>query len=147
MMKSMNESDAVAGFSAISHPDRLRIVRMLVVAGADGMSAGAIAGALDEAQPSRVSFHLKELEHANLLESRRDGKSVIYSVKFAILSALVAFLMHDCCQGHCAYCDEAITLLEKCSGKPTGPIRCEQVKRPVKRAIKSQAPQLGRKQR
>ena len=47
----MNETAALRGFGAIAHVDRLRIVRMLVVAGADGMSAGAIAAALDGAQP------------------------------------------------------------------------------------------------
>lgn len=123
----MNEQDALAGFSAISHEARLRIVRMLVVAGADGMAAGAIASALDGAQPSRVSFHLKDLEHARLIESRRDSKSIIYSVNWTILTALSAFLVHDCCQGHCQYCDKAIAFLAKCEGRPSGPLRCEPV--------------------
>ncbi|MBL8582854.1 MAG: helix-turn-helix transcriptional regulator [Rhizobiaceae bacterium] len=121
----MDERAALAGFSAISHQDRLRIVRMLIVAGADGMAAGAIASALGEALPSRISFHLKELDHAGLIVSRRDGKSIIYSADFPALSDLVAFLMHDCCQGHCAYCDKAIALFAKCSGRPTGPVRCD----------------------
>lgn len=78
----MNETAALRGFGAIAHADRLRIVCMLVVAGADGMSAGAIAAALDGAQPSRVSFHLKELEQAGLTLARREGKSIIYSADF-----------------------------------------------------------------
>ncbi|MPM86032.1 hypothetical protein SDC9_133115 [bioreactor metagenome] len=116
----MQEKTVLAGFSALSHEDRLRIIRMLVVAGAEGMAAGAIAGELNDAQPSRVSFHLKELEHAGLVQGRREGKSVIYSASFPALSDLVAFLMHDCCQGHCAYCDKAIKLFAKCTGRPTG---------------------------
>jgi len=115
----IREQEALTGFSAISHEARLRIVRMLIVAGADGMAAGAIASALDGAQPSRVSFHLKGLEHAGLIESRREGTSIIYSADFPALSALVAFLMHDCCHGHCAYCDQAIALFAKCEGRPT----------------------------
>ncbi|MEH6387669.1 ArsR/SmtB family transcription factor [Pseudomonas profundi] len=120
----MEEKAALSGFSALAHQDRLRIIRMLVVAGADGMPAGAIAAALDEATPSRISFHLKELEHAGLVHGRRDGKSIIYSANWPVLSDLVAFLMHDCCQGHCEYCDRAIALFSKCEGRPTGPIRC-----------------------
>lgn len=114
----MDESSALLGFSALSHVDRLRIVRMLVVSGADGMAAGAIAAALNDAPPSRVSFHLKELEHSGLVESRRDGRSIIYSALFPALSNLVAFLMHDCCQGHCTYCDQAIALFARCEGRP-----------------------------
>lgn len=121
----MEEKSALAGFSALAHQDRLRIIRMLVVAGADGMAAGSIASALGDAPPSRISFHLKELEHAGLVQGRRDGKSIIYSANWPVLSDLVAFLMHDCCQGHCEYCDRAIALFAKCEGRPTGPIRCE----------------------
>lgn len=113
----MDEKQALTAFAAIAQETRLRIVRMLVVAGADGMAAGAIARALDGASGPRVSFHLKELEHAGLVESRRDGKSIIYSAIFPALSDLVAFLMHDCCQGHCAYCDRAIALFAKCTGR------------------------------
>lgn len=116
----MEQTRALIAFSALAHESRLRIVRMLVVAGADGMSAGDIAAALDASSPSRVSFHLKELEHAGLIASRREGKSIIYSACWASLADLVAFMMHDCCQGHCRYCDQAIELFSKCTGMPTG---------------------------
>lgn len=85
------------------------------------MAAGAIAAALDDSPPTRVSFHLKELSHAGLVTSRRDGKSIIYSADFPALADLVTFLMHDCCEGHCAYCDKAIAVFAKCTGRPTGP--------------------------
>lgn len=115
----MNERFALSAFAAISQETRLRIVRLLVVAGAEGMAAGAIAEALGGAAPSRVSFHLSQLEHAGLVQSRREGRSIVYSAIFPALSDLVAFLMHDCCQGHCAYCDRAIALFAKCEGRPT----------------------------
>lgn len=115
----MQEKQALTSFAAISQETRLRIIRMLVVAGADGMAAGAIGDKLGGAASSRVSFHLTHLENAGLIESRRDGRSIIYSVVWSTLSDLVAFLMHDCCQGHCKYCDRAITLFAKCEGRPT----------------------------
>lgn len=115
----MNEKQALAGFAAISQETRLRIIRLLVVAGADGMAAGAITEALGETAASRISFHLSHLEHADLVTSRRDGRSIIYSAIFPALSDLVAFLMRDCCQGHCKVCDQAIELFSKCRGRPT----------------------------
>ena len=81
--------------------------------------AGAIARELDGAAPSRVSFHLNQLEQAGLVESRREGRSIICSAIFPALSDLVAFLMHDCCEGHCKACDKAIALFAKCTGRPT----------------------------
>lgn len=115
----MLEKQALVAFAAISDETRLRIVRLLVVAGAGGMASGDIAEALDGAAPSRVSFHLGQLEKAGLVASQRQGRKIIYSVVFPTLSDLVAFLMHDCCQGHCMYCDKAIVLLAKCKGEPT----------------------------
>ncbi len=115
----MDENQALAAFAAISNPTRLRIVRLLVVAGAGGCSAGAIAETLDGAAASRISFHLSQLERAGLVVSRREGRSIIYSAIFPTLSDLVAFLMKDCCEGHCEVCDQAIALFAHCTGRPT----------------------------
>ena len=114
----MDEELALDGFAAIAQETRLRIIRMLVTAGAEGMAAGAITEALGTASAPRVSFHLNHLEHAGLVESRREGRSIIYSAIFPALSDLVAFLMKDCCSGHCEVCDQAISLFAKCTGRP-----------------------------
>ncbi|MDK2770311.1 ArsR family transcriptional regulator [Sphingomonas koreensis] len=95
----MDENQALAAFAGISNQTRLRIVRFLVVAGADGRSAGAIGEALGDTSPSRLSFHLNQLQQSGLIESRREGRSIIYSAILTALSDLVAFLMHDCCEG------------------------------------------------
>ena len=75
----MNEKQALSAFAALSQETRLRIVRLLVTAGPDGMPAGAIGEAMAGASSSRMSFHLSPLEQAGLVESRRDGRSIIYS--------------------------------------------------------------------
>ena len=72
----MNQGEALRGFAAIAQETRLRIIRMLVTAGADGLASGSIAENLD-GSPQRTSFHLRELENAGLVQSRRDGKSII----------------------------------------------------------------------
>jgi len=103
----MNEDQALGAFSALSQETRLQIVRLLVRAGPDGMAAGAI-GQVVEASSSRVSFHLSHLERAGLVKSRRDARSIIYSVSFNALSGLVRFLMEDCCQGRPEICQPII---------------------------------------
>jgi len=104
----MDEKHALNAFAALSQETRLRIVRLLVTAGPDGMSAGAIGEAMDGASSSRMSFHLSHLEQAGLVGSRREGRSIIYSAALATLSGLVEFLMHDCCQGHPEICNPAM---------------------------------------
>jgi ArsR family transcriptional regulator len=104
----MDESQALTAFAALSQETRLRIVRLLVKAGPEGLAAGAIGDALGGATTSRLSFHLTHLEHAGLVRSKRDGRFIIYSVVFAELAGLIEFLMRDCCQDHPEICQPAI---------------------------------------
>lgn len=104
----MDEEHALAAFAALSQETRLRILRLLVEAGPEGMAAGAIGAALGDASSSRLSFHLAHLEQAGLARSRREGRSVIYGAVFANLAALIRFLMRDCCQGHPEICAPAL---------------------------------------
>lgn len=108
----MDEHEAIAAFAAMSQETRLRIVRQLVQAGPEGMAAGAIGDAVGGATTSRLSFHLTHLEHAGLVQSRRDGRFIIYSVVYPALAGLVSFLMKDCCQGHPEICAPAVAALE-----------------------------------
>ena len=103
----MNERQALSVFAALSQETRLRILRMLVIAGWDGLAAGAIAERA-EVSPSNVSFHLKELERAGLVTARRDSRSIIYSAEYDALSGLIRFLMEDCCSGRPEICQPAL---------------------------------------
>ena len=99
----MDESQALDGFAALSQETRLAIVRLLVRAGADGMPAGEVAGAVG-VSASNVSFHLKELENAGLIAARREARSIIYSADYDTLRGLIGFLMKDCCGGRPEIC-------------------------------------------
>lgn len=115
----MTEAQALEAFSALSQETRLRVLRVLVTAGPDGLAAGAIGEAVG-ASSSRLSFHLNHLEQAGLVQSRREARSIIYSAVYPALSALVEFLMRDCCQGHPEVCNPAVAALASCC-EPVSP--------------------------
>lgn len=99
----MEQTDAVASLSALAHPGRLEVFRLLVKAGAGGLAAGKIAE-LTGTLPNTLSAGLTILSHAGLVRSRREGRSVIYSADYPAMSGLLAFLMEDCCSGEPAIC-------------------------------------------
>ncbi|MBN9082135.1 MAG: transcriptional regulator [Rhizobiales bacterium 62-17] len=109
----MEERQALMAFAALSQETRLRIVRLLVTAGPDGMAAGAIAEATG-VSASNVSFHLKELTQAGLAAAKREARSIYYTADYSALSGLIAFLMRDCCAGHPEICIPAAT--QSCCG-------------------------------
>ena len=94
----MKETDAVRSLSALAHDARLRTFRALVVAGQQGLTPGMLAEQLDIA-PNALSFHLKELSHADLVNQERQGRNVIYRAQFATMNSLLAYLTENCCQG------------------------------------------------
>ncbi len=96
----MDSTIAVKSLSALAHDSRLALFRLLVEAGPEGVSAGVLAAQLG-LTPSGLSFHLKDLAHADLIAPRSDGRYVIYSAHFAAMNALVAYLTENCCQGGC----------------------------------------------
>lgn len=103
---------AVIALSAIAQESRLAVFRALVQAGADGLAAGKISE-LTAIAPSSLSFHLKELSHAGMVNSRQDGRFVIYTANFATMNALLGFLTENCCGGAsclsvCATTEESI---------------------------------------
>jgi DNA-binding transcriptional ArsR family regulator len=94
----METTQAVDALSALAQATRLRIYRLLVVAGAEGLPAGKIGEELD-LPPATLSFHLAHLARAGLARSRQDGRFVIYSADYQNMNALVGFLTDNCCGG------------------------------------------------
>ncbi len=104
----MNRAKALQAFAALSQDTRLAVVRLLVRKGERGLPAGELAEAVD-VSASNVSFHLKELERAGLIEARRQARSIIYTANIKTLSELIGFLMNDCCGGHPEICTPALS--------------------------------------
>jgi len=101
----MESKTAVQALAALAQETRLAIFRALIEAGPEGLSAGRIAEIVACA-PATLSFHLKELAHAALLDSRQEGRFVIYSVRFATMRRLMDYLTDNCCGGDLSQCTE-----------------------------------------
>jgi ArsR family transcriptional regulator, arsenate/arsenite/antimonite-responsive transcriptional repressor len=92
----METPNALAALTAVAHESRLKVFRLLMQAGPSGLSASKIAENLGIA-PSSLSFHLKELTHADLVTQKQHGRFVIYAANFTTMNALVTFLSENCC--------------------------------------------------
>jgi ArsR family transcriptional regulator, arsenate/arsenite/antimonite-responsive transcriptional repressor len=99
----MEIKQAVIALTALAQESRLRVFRLLVPAGTDGLPAGEIAERLG-IPSATLTFHLKELTHAGLVESRREGRSIIYYLRCDGMRDLLTFLARDCCKGHPELC-------------------------------------------
>ena len=97
--------EIVAALAALAQGNRLDVFRLLVQAGPEGMTAGAVAEALGLA-PNTLTFHFDRLRMAGLVTVRRDGRSMIYAARFETMNTLVGFLTENCCGG--APCAPAI---------------------------------------
>ena len=106
----MDSAMAARAFSALGHGPRLETFRLLVRAGPEGMAAGAIGETVGVVQ-NTLSSHLKTLSNAGLIVSRRDGRSIRYSVAFEAVGDLLTFLVEDCCNGDPSLCARAFESL------------------------------------
>ena len=94
----METSNALAALTALGHGTRLAIFRLLVEAGPAGRVAGEIAGALD-VPPATLSFHLKDLSHAGLVQGESRGRFVCYRASYDAMNGLIQYLTRNCCAG------------------------------------------------
>jgi DNA-binding transcriptional ArsR family regulator len=94
----MTETQALQALAALAQATRLRVFRELVGAGPTGLHPGQLCERLACA-PTALSFHLKELSHAGLISSERDGRHLVYRAEFASMNDLLTYLTAHCCQG------------------------------------------------
>lgn len=85
-------------FQALGNPIRLRILRLVVDSGGEGLPAGNIQDQV-RMPASSLSHHLKQLVDAGLVTVRFEGTYHIYVPEFRALHALTEYFWEDCCQG------------------------------------------------
>lgn len=99
----MEASAAVTALAALAHRSRLAVFRALVERGFEGAHPGALADALGLA-PATLSFHLKSLAHAGLVEAEPNGRHIRYRAHFPTMAGLLGYLSENCCGGDARAC-------------------------------------------
>lgn len=92
----MKSEAIVQALSALAHDSRLAVFRLLVKRGPEGYAAGELGEKLGIPGPT-LSFHLKELAQAGLVESRRDGRFLYYRASMGRMNTLLTYLTDNCC--------------------------------------------------
>ncbi len=108
----METSTVVKALAALAQASRLEVFRSLVVAGQAGLTPGALSESLGVAA-NTLSFHLKELLHAELITQERVGRNLIYRAQFERMNGVLSYLTDNCCQG------------QPCAVEPAAPCVCE----------------------
>jgi len=94
----MKPSAAIDALKALAHAHRLQVYRVLVQAGQDGLTVGALQAATGHAGAT-LSHHLNALRRAGLVNDRRDGRSIWCRADYAHMNALLGYLTENCCAG------------------------------------------------
>jgi DNA-binding transcriptional ArsR family regulator len=82
--------------SKIGNPTRLKIVRLLVRAGDQGMPVGAIQKEL-QIPGSTLTHHITHLKSAGLIHQQRQQATLFCKMEYERLNQLVAYLTEECC--------------------------------------------------
>ena len=82
--------------SKIGNPTRLKIVRLLVKAGDQGMPVGAIQKKL-HIPGSTLTHHINHLKNAGLIRQQRAQATLFCIMEYDRLNQLVNYLTDECC--------------------------------------------------
>lgn len=102
----MDKQLATSLFESLASGIRLDVFRLLVKHAPAGLVAGEIA-ALLALPPTNLSFHLKAMTHAGLLNVTQEGRYQRYRANLPVMQALIDYLTAECCSGHAEQCFDA----------------------------------------
>ena len=96
ILEMMKSREAIAALSALASDSRLAVYRLLVKRGPEGYTPSQLAARLGLPAPT-LSFHLKGLVQAGLLNSRREARNLFYRPDLDRMNSLIVFLTENCC--------------------------------------------------
>lgn len=92
----MDIDDAAARLEALGNPTRLKVYRVLVRAGEDGLAVGRLQERIGIAG-STLSHHLHRLIIAGLVTQERQSTVLICRANYPAMRALLGYLTEECC--------------------------------------------------
>lgn len=94
----METETAATAFSALGHPGRLAVFRLIARFAPRGARPKDIAEALGM-KPNTLSHHLSDLAAAGLVRADRRGRSLLYGIDLDATAALIGYLGLDVARG------------------------------------------------
>ena len=92
----MKVETAAGQLEALGNPTRLRVYRILVRAGKEGLPVGRLQSRLGIAA-STLSHHLRRLVEGGLVTQERQATTLICRAHYPAMRALIGFLADECC--------------------------------------------------
>ena len=92
----MEMFEATEAFSSLSQETRLRVFKLLVEYGREGLAPGKIAETLN-IPDNTLSFHLSHMAKAGLVTSKKKGRSITYFANQTLIKNLIGYLNENCC--------------------------------------------------
>ncbi len=87
---------AAKALKELGHATRLAIYRQVVRAGHKGTPVGEIQDRLN-IPGSTLSHHISSLASANLIQQRREGRTLYCVANYEHLNGVISFLQDECC--------------------------------------------------
>lgn len=97
------EQESLSRLTALGHPQRMQVFRLLMRRYPDAVPAGEIADALS-LKANTLSVYLSTLMAAGLIGQERCGTSLRYRPDMSGARELVSYLFEDCCRGRPDLC-------------------------------------------
>jgi ArsR family transcriptional regulator len=88
--------EALEAFSSLSQESRLRVFKLMIEYGSEGIAPGRIAKQL-KIPDNTLSFHLAHMSKAGLVTSKKEGRSITYFANVNHIQDLIGFLNENCC--------------------------------------------------
>lgn len=96
--KQQREQAAADALAALGNRTRLRIFKLLVRAGREGVNIGTLQRMLG-IPATTLGHHLGTLAKAGLVDQERRGREVICTANYKAVNEILEYVREECCAG------------------------------------------------